>query len=105
MLTTAIAIARSLSVNHVLMITIYELRKIELTLAIINVPIMIGKNVSVAWHPSLTIAPVNIIIEAALNTRSTRNLLKRYTARKSDGGEKRAKDMAHKLTGIVEDSS
>lgn len=105
MLTTAIAIARSLSVNQVLIMTIYELRKIEFTLAIINVPIMIGQNDSVAWHPNLTIAPVNIMIEAARNTWSTRYLLRRYTARKSDGGEKRAKDMAHKLTGKVDDSS
>ncbi len=84
---------------------ICEFKKIELTDAIIKVPKRIGTNESWPMQANLIIAPKKEMKLATRRTWSVRNLPKRYTARKSDGGEHRAKDMAHILTVIVEDKS
>ena len=48
-------------------------------------------------------APVKEISEATLKTVSVRYLSKRYTARKSEGGESKGNAIAHMLTVTVEE--
>jgi hypothetical protein len=103
--STDMARARSLSLNHLFAMIICELRKSELTDAIMKVPNKIGTNESWPMHANLSMAPKNEIKLATRRTWSVRNLPKRYTARKSDGGEQRANDIAHMLTVIVVERS
>lgn len=48
-------------------------------------------------------APVNETNDAILSTWSVLNLLNRYTARKSEGGDSSEKDIAHMLTVTVDE--
>ena len=99
---TDIAIALSVSGNHLFDIIICELRKIDEADAIMNVPSRIGQNWSVPRARNLNIAPMNDTVVAIRKTVSVLYLPKRYTARKSTGGEQMENDMAHRFTGIVE---
>ena len=70
-----------------------------------KVPTKIGQNCSFPNDRKRNIAPVKEMSEATLSTVSVGYLPKRYTARKSDGGESRANDIAHILIVTVEDRS
>ena len=99
---TDIAIALSVSGNHLFEIIICELRKIDEADAMMNVPSRIGQNWSVPSAKNLNIAPINDTVAAIRKTVSVLYLPKRYTAKKSTGGEQMANDIAHKFTGTVE---
>ena len=81
---------------------IYELRKIDEADAMMKVPRRIGQNWFEPRARNLNIAPKKDTVVAIRRTVSTLYLPKRYTARKSTGGEQMANDMAHKFTGTVE---
>ena len=74
---TDIAIALSLSENHLFAIMICEFRYIEATDAIIKVPARIGQNSLDVREKNLNIAPVKEIVAATLRTVSARYLPKR----------------------------
>ena len=65
-------------------------------------PSRIGQNWSVPRAKNRNIAPIKDTVAAIRRTMSALYLPKRYTARKSTGGEQIANDMAHRFTGTVE---